>query len=81
MFNNIQFLNDLHKYVEKHNIHFEVLTYTEQMAVIRSMLIGISRSNKLKCKVYVCTYCGYIWSRPHNYCFHCSHSDTIFEKI
>ncbi|MBQ4541291.1 MAG: hypothetical protein IJA23_00405 [Clostridia bacterium] len=44
MFNNIQFLNDLYSYCEKNNIKYYELSYTEQLAVMRSMLVNLSRS-------------------------------------
>ena len=46
MFNNIQFLTDLANYCVNRNIDFSVLTYTEQLACIRSMLVGICRNSK-----------------------------------
>lgn len=48
MFDNITFLNDLYNYCVKHNIKYYDLTYTEQLAVMRSMLVGISRNIHLK---------------------------------
>lgn len=48
MFDNIQFLNDLYAYCFKHKINYSTLTYTEQLAVMRSMLVGISRNIHLK---------------------------------
>lgn len=38
------FLEDLVKHCEKHNIKFYELTYTEQLAVIRNMLVYLARS-------------------------------------
>lgn len=50
MFDNIQFLNDLYSYCVKHNINYYELSYTEQLAVIRSMLCYVSRTVNLKNK-------------------------------
>lgn len=44
MFDNIQFLDDLALYCAKKQISFIDLNYTEQMACIRSMLVGICRN-------------------------------------
>ena len=45
MFDNERFLNDLVVYCLKHKIKFYDLTYTEQLACIRSMLVGIARNS------------------------------------
>lgn len=50
MFDNIQFLNDLYNYCVKHNINYYALTYTEQLAVMRSMLCYVSRSVNVRFK-------------------------------
>lgn len=46
MFDNIQFLNDLYNFCCVRNIKFSDLSYSEQLACIRSMLVGISRNSK-----------------------------------
>ena len=48
MFDHIQFLEDLVDYCVARDIRFYELNYTEQLAVIRSMLVGISRNLHLK---------------------------------
>jgi len=45
MFDNERFLNDLVDYCLKHKIKFYDLTYTEQLACIRSLLVGIARNS------------------------------------
>lgn len=47
MFDNEKFLNDLFLYCSHRNIKFYNLTYTEQLACIRSMLVTITRKQKL----------------------------------
>ena len=46
MFNHIQFLEDLVCYCLRHDIDFSKLNVTEQLAVIRSMLVGVARNLK-----------------------------------
>lgn len=48
MFDHIQFLEDLVNYCVSRDILFSELNYTEQLACIRSMLVGISRNLHLK---------------------------------
>lgn len=50
MFDNIQFLNDLYSYCSRNNIKYSCLTYTEQLAVMRSMLCYVSRSVNIRFK-------------------------------
>ena len=47
MFDNERFLNDLLKYCSNRNINFVELSYTEQLACIRSMLVTITRKQKI----------------------------------
>ena len=47
MFDNQKFLNDLYLYCSHRDIKFYELTYTEQLACIRSMLVCITRKKKL----------------------------------
>ena len=47
MFDNERFLKDLFKYCKNRNIHFFELSYTEQLACIRSMLVTITRKQKI----------------------------------
>lgn len=47
MFDNERFIQDLYKYCKHRNIDFCSLTYTEQLATIRSMLICITRKQKI----------------------------------
>lgn len=46
MFDHIQFLEDLGNYCVSHGFSFNDLNYTQQLATIRSMLVGISRNLK-----------------------------------
>ena len=50
MFDNICFLNDLNNYCKSKNIVYSSLTYTEQLAVMRSMLCYVSRSVNIRFK-------------------------------
>lgn len=50
MFDNIQFLTDLNNYCKSKKIKYIELTYTEQLAVIRSMLCYVSRSVNIRFK-------------------------------
>lgn len=47
MFDNQKFLNDLYLYCSHRDIKFYELTYTEQLACIRSMLVCITRKQKI----------------------------------
>lgn len=47
MFDNERFLKDLGKYCKNRNINFVELSYTEQLACIRSMLVTITRKQKI----------------------------------
>ena len=47
MFDNQKFLNDLYLYCLHRDINFYDLTYTEQLACIRSMLVCITRKQKI----------------------------------
>ena len=50
MFDNVQFLSDLNNYCNSKNINYFDLTYTEQLAVMRSMLCYVSRSVNVRFK-------------------------------
>lgn len=47
MFDNERFLKDLLKYCKNRNINFVDLSYTEQLACIRSMLVCIAHKHKI----------------------------------
>lgn len=50
MFDNVQFLTDLNNYCKSKNINYFALSYTEQLAVMRSMLCYVSRSVNIRFK-------------------------------